>query len=121
MKRIKQFITKSYNKDKDAYCWYNTNQLLTPENINDLKEYFKKKPYNIMIIINGCSEQRPQRTWCEFPTFLKGLDGCHLIFKNSWNAFILCSWLQQYDEYEEHIRELLSTIPDELELIVLRK
>lgn len=23
-RKIKQFITKNYNKEKDAYCWYNT-------------------------------------------------------------------------------------------------
>lgn len=121
MKKVKQYITKAYNQDNDAYCWYNTEKKLNDDEIIDLKKYFDEKPFNIMIIINGCSEQRPQRTWSAFPTFLKGIDGCHIIFKNNWNAFILCSWMEQYDEYEEDIRELLSSIPDELELIIYRK
>lgn len=27
-KRIKRFITKCHNKEKDAYCWINTNKKL---------------------------------------------------------------------------------------------
>lgn len=120
-RKIKQYITTIYNQDNDNFCWYNTEQKLSQEELNDLKQYFDKSAYNIMLIINGCSEQRPQRTWGTFPTFLKGIDGCHIIFKNNWNSFILCSWLKPYDEYEEDIRELLSSIPDDLELIVYRK
>lgn len=69
MKRIKQFITKSYNKDNDAYCWYNTKQLLTPEEIEDLKEYFNKKPYNIMIIINVVANNVPKEHGVNFQLF----------------------------------------------------
>ena len=121
IRKIKQFITKNYNKEKDAYCWYNTEKKLSEDDISNLKDYFNNSNYNFMLIINGCSELRPQRTWCTFPTFLKGIDGCHIIFKNDWNAFILCSWLEDYDEYEEDIRELLSQLQDELEVIIFSK
>ncbi len=120
-KKIKQFITKSCNQEKDNYCWYNTNFKLSEEELNDLKNYFELKEYNFMLIINGCSMQRPQRTWGSFPTFLKGLDGCHIIFKSLSNSFILCSWLDNYDTYEEDIRTLLSTIQDDLDVIIYRK
>lgn len=53
--------------------------------------------------------------------YLKGIDGCHIIFKNDSNAFILCSWLEDYDEYEEDIRELLSQLQDGLEVIIFSK
>ena len=125
MKRIKQFITKCFNKEKDAYCWYNTHKCLSQEEIADIKTYFDKKEYNFMLIINGCSELRPQRTWSTFPTFLKGTDGCHILFKSPFNAFILCSWMEDYTyehtSYEEDIKELLATLPCELETIVLTK
>lgn len=72
-KRIKQFITKCYNKEKDNYCWINTNKKLSDEELSDLEKYFNSKNYNFMLIINGCSELRPQRTWGSMPTFLKKL------------------------------------------------
>lgn len=50
----------------------------------------------------------------------KGIDGCHTIFKSSSNTFILCSWLDDYDEYKDDIKELLD-LPDTLEIKVLRK
>lgn len=124
-KRIKQFITKCYNKEKDAYCWINTNKKLSDEELFDLEKYFNSKNYNFMLIINGCSELRPQRTYGSFPTFLKGTDGYHIIFKSSFNAFILCSWMDNYKDdiasYEEDIKELLSSIPDNLETIIFTK
>ena len=121
MKRIKQFITKSSNEVEDAYCWHNTEKKLSSSEVEDLKDYFNKKNYNFMIIINGCSQLRPQRTWSTFPIFLKGIDGCHTIYKSDFNAFILCSWMEDYEEYQADIKELLSTIPDDLETIILTK
>lgn len=121
MKRTKQFITKCFNKEKNAYCWINTLKYLNPVELEDIKKYFDKKEYNFMLIINGCIELRPQRTWGSFPTFLKGTDGCHLILKSPFNAFILCSWKDEDEEDEEDIRELLSSIPDDLETIFLTK
>jgi len=121
MKRIKQFITRCFNKEKDAYCWFNTSKYLNPKEIEDIKKYFDKKEYNFMLIINGCSELRPQRTYGTFPTFLRGTDGYHFILSSGLNAFILCSWLEDYDGYEEDIRELLTTIPDNLETIIFMK
>ena len=73
-KRIKQFITKCYNKEKDNYCWINTNKKLSDAELSDIEKYFNNKNYNFMLIINGCSELRPQRTWGALPTFLKGTD-----------------------------------------------
>ena len=61
-RKIKQFITKSYNIEKDNYCWYNTQVKLSPEDLYDLVNYFNKSNYNFMLIINGCSQLRPQRT-----------------------------------------------------------
>lgn len=125
MKKVKQFITKCFNQEKDAYCWYNTSKYLNPVELKELKEYFDRKDYNFMLIINGCSELRPQRTYGSFPTFLKGTDGCYIIFKSSFNAFILCSWMDNYKDdianYEEDIKELLSSIPDKLETIIFTK
>lgn len=119
-KKIKQFITKCYNKEKNAYCWINTDKKLSNEELFDLEKYFNSKNYNFMLIINGCSKLRPQRTWWSLPTFLKGIDGSHAILKSSSNAFILCSWLNDYDEYKDDIEELLD-LPDILEVKVLRK
>lgn len=125
MREIKQFINKCYKEDNDNFCWYNTEKKLSKEEIEELKEYFDKGKYNFMLIINGCSELRPQRTFATFPIFLKGIDGCHSIFKNQFNTFILCSWLKYYNDefsnYEKDINELLSTIPCELEVHIFRK
>lgn len=120
-RKIKQFITKNYNLEPDCYCWYNTEKKLSSIEIDDLKLYFNKKNYNFMLIINGCSQLRPQRTWGTLPTFLKGIDGCHTIYPSASNSFILCSWLENYVEYEQDIKELLSDIPDGLEVIILKK
>ena len=106
-RRIKQFITKSYNIEKDNYCWYNTQVKLSPEDLYDLVNYFNKSNYNFMLIINGCSQLRPQRTWGSLPTFLKGIDGCHLIFKSLSNSFILCSWLEDYEDYKKDMEKLI--------------
>lgn len=38
-RKIKQFITKNYNKEKDAYCWYNTEKKLSEDDISNLKDY----------------------------------------------------------------------------------
>lgn len=119
-RRIKQFITKTYNIEKDNYCWYNTQVKLSIEDLEDLRSYFDKSNYNFMLIINGCSQLRPQRTWGALPTFLKGLDGCHLIFKSLSNSFILCSWLEDYECYKKDMEELL-LLPKELEVYVLKK
>ena len=80
-RKIKQFITKNYNKEKDAYCWYNTEKKLSEDDISNLKDYFNNSNYNFLLIINGCSELRPQRTWCTFPTFLKGIMDAILYLK----------------------------------------
>lgn len=119
-RRIKQFITKTYNVEKDNYCWYNTLSKLSNEDIKDLQNYFDKSNYNFMFIINGCSQLRPQRTWGVLPTFLKGLDGCHKIFKSLSNSFILCSWLEDYEDYKKDIEELL-LLPKDLEVHIFRK
>lgn len=119
-RRIKQFITKTYNVEEDNYCWYNTQVKLTNEDIEDLKKYFDKGNYNFMLIINGCNQLRPQRTWGTLPTFLKGLDGCHVIFKSLSNSFILCSWLEDYENYKNDMEELLS-LPDDLEIYIFNK
>lgn len=119
-RRIKQFITKTYNVEEDNYCWYNTQVKLTNEDIEDLKKYFDKGNYNFMLIINGCSQLRPQRTWGALPTFLKGIDGCHEIFKSLSNSFILCSWLEDYEEYKNNMEELLQ-LPDDLEIYIFIK
>ena len=125
MKKVKQFITKCYNEDNDNYCWYNTSKYLNTAELQELREYFNKKDYNFMLIINGCSQLRPQRTWFCLPTFLKGIDGSHTIYKSHSNAFILCSWLKDYKSdvtsYGEDIIELLSDIPYDLETIIFRK
>ncbi len=118
--KIKRFITRSYNLEKDNYCWYNTLIKLSPEDLFDLLNYFQKSNYNFMLIINGCSQLRPQRTWGELPTFLKGLDGCHLILKSLSNSFILCSWLDDYENYKKDMEELL-LLPKDLEVHIFRK
>lgn len=118
--KVKQFITKNYNKEKDNYCWYNTLSVLSSNDIEDLEKYFKKSNYNFMLIINGCSQLRPQRTWGTLPTFFKGLDGCHFIFITDSNAFILCSWLEDYDGYKEDMEELLM-LPEDLKVYVFKK
>ena len=119
-RRVKQFITKSYNIEKDNYCWYNTQVKLSPEDLYDLVNYFNKSNYNFMLIINGCSQLRPQRTWGSLPTFLKGIDGCHLIFKSLSNSFILCSWLEDYEDYKKDMEELL-LLPEDLEVYKFKK
>ena len=119
-RKIKQFITKSYNIEKDNYCWYNTQVKLSPEDLYDLVNYFNKSNYNFMLIINGCSQLRPQRTWGSLPTFLKGIDGCHLIFKSLSNSFILCSWLEDYKDYKKDMEELL-LLPEDLEVYKFKK
>ena len=53
-KKIKQFITKCYSKEKDAYCWINTYKKLSDEELSDIEKYFNSKNYNFMLIINGC-------------------------------------------------------------------
>ena len=119
-RKVKQFITKNYNKEKDNYCWYNTEVKLSSNEIADLIKYFSERDYNFILIINGCNQLRPQRTWGTLPTFLKGLDGCHLISKSQFNSFILCSWLENYEDYKENIKELLE-LPKELEIYSIFK
>jgi len=120
-KKIKQFITRCYNQSEDNYCWYNTSNLLTKEEISDLHKYFIKQDYKYMLIINGCSQLRPQRTWCTLPTFLKGLDGFHRIFKSQSNAFILCSWLKYYDGYYDDRAELIKGLSYDLDITIFEK
>ena len=81
--------------------------MLSSEDIEDLKKYFEKSDYNFMLIINGCSQLRPQRTCGTLPTFLKGIDGSHCIYKENSNAFILCSWLEEYEDYKNDLLELI--------------
>lgn len=118
-KKIKQFVTKCY-QEKDNFCWYNINKKLTDEELDDLIKYFNNNNYNFMLIINGCNELRPQRTWGTLPTFLKGTDGCHIISKSIFNSFVLFSWLEPYDEYKNDISELLQGLED-LEITYLTK
>lgn len=117
---IRKYITTCYNKYLDCYCWYNLHKLLSDNDIKDLKVYFQEHNYNFMLIINGCNELRPQRTWVTFPVFLKGTNGCHIIHKDI-NTFVLCSWMTDYENYKKDIEELINYIPKDIECIVFTK
>lgn len=117
---IRKYITTCYNKSPDSHCWYNSHKLLSDNDINYLKVYFQEHNYKFMLIINGCNELRPQRTWGTSPVFLKGIDGCHIIRKDI-NAFVLCSWIDEYDGYKKDIEELINYLPKDMECIVFAK
>lgn len=118
---IRKFITTCYNKYKDTYCWYNVPKLLSNEDLKKMEVYFQEHNYNFMLIINGCNELRPQRTWnLILPVFLKGTDGCHIIH-NGINTFVLCSWLKVYERYKKDIEELINYIPKNMEYVVFKK
>lgn len=117
---IRKFITTCYNKSPDSHCWYNVPKLLCDEDLKKLKVYFQEHNYNFMLIINGCNELRPQRTWGTFPVFLKGTDGCYIIHKDI-NTFVLCSWMDEYENYKKDIEELINYIPKDMECIFFTK
>lgn len=117
---IRKFITTCYNKYQDSYCWYNVPKLLSDEDLKKMEVYFQEHNYKFMLIINGCNELRPQRTWGSIPVFLKGTDGCHIIHHDI-NTFVFCSWKKEYDGYKKDIEELINDIPKNMEYIVFTK
>lgn len=117
---IRKFITTCYNKSPDNFCWYNLPKLLCNEDLKKLEIYFQEHNYKFMLIINGCNELRPQRTWGTIPVFLKGTDGCRIIHYCT-NTFVFCSWMNAYEGYEKDIEELINYIPKNMKCIVFTK
>ena len=117
---IRKFITTCYNKCQDSYCWYNVPKLLSDEDINKMKAYFEEHNYKFMLIINGCNELRPQRTWDSIPVFLKGTRDGNIMHQDI-NTFVFCSWVNEYDEYKNDIEELINSIPEDIDYRVFIK
>ena len=66
----------------------NCGSILYNEDLKKMEVYFQEHNYYFMLIINGCNELRPQRTWGAFPTFLKPTSGYYPITKDYTGGFI---------------------------------
>ena len=93
------FFNKNYEELKDDnYGWYNTDHILTREEIDAIYRWCLRHPkIKHLIIINGVNPLRPQRSYGGLPQWVRNNTAFHYI-KHWDNCFVFISSVEMNDE-----------------------
>lgn len=110
-KRVESALSYFYHHYKEisdnTYSWYNVNKILTTEELQKLVTFFKNhNELKLLIVINGVSGLRPQRTWGSLPEWFRSNTEFRGVYHYE-NAFIFISSIKLEDEEDFNVKKCL--------------
>ena len=89
---LMSWFKRNYDAFKhDNHSWCNISTIITDEQIGRLKKFCEdRQEINLLIVIRGVNELRPQRTWGGLPEWFRNNTDSHAIYHYN-NTYVFIS------------------------------